>query len=199
MGGGAVVDPHPKGRHKRFSAQELAGLDTLAKGTPAEILLQSMLALGIAALQSVITRSNLDASSATNAIQELAANGDIILLENGEQATIPPQALITSKSYWLQLNRQILQEVEDYHKNYPLRRGIPREELKSRLKLSARLFNATLRLVLSEGSVEETGPFLRRVGFQHPIHPPTTAIRGWLIVPLCSFTILASNCQRMSG
>ena len=71
LGGGTVVDPHPKGRHKRFSAQELANLDTLARGTPAEILLQSMLALGIATLQDVITRSNLDASTANQAIQEL--------------------------------------------------------------------------------------------------------------------------------
>ena len=118
-----VVDPHPKGRHKRFSAQELASLDTLAKGTPAEILLQSMLALGIAPVQSVIIRSNLDTSVANQAIQELVINGDIFVLENGEQSVISPQALITSKSYWLQLNRQILQEVDDYHKNFPLRRG----------------------------------------------------------------------------
>ncbi len=165
LGGGTVIDPHPKERHKRFSAQELAGLDTLAKGTPAEILLQSMLALGIAPLQSVISRSNLDTSTASQAVKESVSNRDIIVLENEDQIVISPQALITSRSYWVQLSRQIQQEVEEYHHNFPLRRGIPREELKSRLKLSPRLFNAVMRRVIAEGSVEEIGPLLRRVGF----------------------------------
>ena len=43
--------------------------------------------------------------------------------------------------------------------------GIPREELKSRLKLSPRLFNTALRRIVAEGELEEIGPFLRRVGF----------------------------------
>ena len=39
--------------------------------------------------------------------------------------------------------------VESYHKDYPLRRGIPREELKSKLKLSARLFNALINKLVA--------------------------------------------------
>ncbi len=35
LGGGAVVDPFPKGRHKRFAAETLAALEALAQGTPA--------------------------------------------------------------------------------------------------------------------------------------------------------------------
>jgi selenocysteine-specific elongation factor len=166
LGGGVVVDPHPKGRHKRFSPQELSYLDTLARGTSAEILLQSMLALGIAPLQDVITRSNLDTITANHATMELITKGEIITLEDGEKGAIPPQTLITSKVYWIQLKHQVLKEVDDYHQNYPLRRGIPREELKSRLKLSSRLFNTTLRRISSEGEMEETGPLLLRVGYR---------------------------------
>ncbi len=45
--------------------------------------------------------------------------------------------------------------VESYHKSFPLRKGIPREELKSKLKLQPRVFNALVtlnvkRLTLSE-------------------------------------------------
>jgi selenocysteine-specific elongation factor len=38
--------------------------------------------------------------------------------------------------------------VESYHKSFPLRRGIPREELKSRLQLSARVFGAVINKLL---------------------------------------------------
>jgi selenocysteine-specific elongation factor len=165
LGGGTVVDPHPKGRHKRFSDQELANLDTLSRGTPTEILLQSVLALGISSLQDGITRSNLDKTTADRATQELVAQGEIIPFENGDQGVISPQTLITSKAYWGQLKRQIMEEVNDYHQNYPLRLGIPREELKSRLKLSSRLFNTAIRRIVFERGLEESGLLIRRVGY----------------------------------
>lgn len=171
LGGGTVVDPHPKGRHKRFSAQELASLDTLARGTPAEILFQSLLSLGTAPLQDVITRSNLDTSTANHATQELVTQGEIIALENGEQTVITPHTLVTSKGYWEQLKRQVLQEVNDYHKIYPLRRGIPREELKSRLKISSRLFNVALHRIASEGELEDAGSLVRRSGYTIRFNP----------------------------
>ena len=166
LGGGTVVDPHPKERHKRFSDHELAKLETLARGTPAEILLQSMITLGIASLQDVIARSNLNITPGDQALQELVAKGEIISLENGVQGAISPQTLVTSNAHWVQLKRQVLQEVDAYHKNYPLRRGIPREELKSRLRLPSRIFNAVFRRIASEGELEETGQQLRRVGYK---------------------------------
>ncbi len=38
LGGGQVVDPHPKQRHKRFDSSVLSALEALAQGTPAEVL-----------------------------------------------------------------------------------------------------------------------------------------------------------------
>jgi len=171
LGGGTVVDPHPKGRHKRFSPQGLANLDTLARGTPPEILLQSMLALGIAPIKEVITHSNLDMTTANRATQELITMGEIIAFENGEQGVISPQTLMTSNTHWVQLKNQVLQEVGDFHKSYPLRRGIPREELKSRLKLSSRIFNTALRRIASERELVETGTLLHRVGYIIQFNP----------------------------
>ena len=58
----------------------------------------------------------------------------------------------------------------DYHAQYPLRPGLGREELKSRLqgreKWPAKLFNELLARGVAEGLVEEAGDILRRPGFQ---------------------------------
>jgi len=165
LGGGVVIDPLPKRRHKRFSAEVLANLETLARGTPDEILLQALLTLGIATLQEVITRSNLEGETANQAAQQLVGSGQIIQLENNSSAPLTPLSLVTSTAYWDQLRLKVLQEIDSYHRNYPLRRGISREELKSRLKLSTRL-NTTILHKMAEGDeLVEAGSVVQRVGY----------------------------------
>jgi selenocysteine-specific elongation factor len=164
LGGGTVVDPQPQRRHKRFSPELLAQLETLMLGTPAEILTQALLTLGAAPLQDVIARSNLEASAARQACQELVETGLLIVLENGEKEQLSPQALVTAKAYWDQLSRKLLQEVGEYHKSYPLRRGISREELKSRLKLPPRVYNAVLHRIALQGELLEEGSLVQQTG-----------------------------------
>jgi selenocysteine-specific elongation factor len=165
LGGGIVVNPQPKGRHKRFSTQEINNLAALARGTPEEVLTQAMLALGIAPVREVINRSTLDLETAEHALQDLLTRGEIIPLESGETDAIPSQGLITTLGYWEQLKNQTLHEVKEYHQHNPLRRGIPREELKSRLKLPTRLFNVILHRITLQGELEDTGIYVRQSGY----------------------------------
>ena len=173
LGGGVVVDPNPKGRHKRFSEDVLARLEALSQGTPAEILLQALTALGAAPLQDVIARSSLPEDAARKALTELFSSGQLLTLEpqeNNAGNAISPAPyplspdLVTSRAYWQQLADRATQEVEAYHRSAPLRRGMPREELKSRLKTPARLFNAALRKLIGDGLLEEAGVAVFRPG-----------------------------------
>jgi selenocysteine-specific elongation factor len=170
LGGGVVVDPHPKERHKRFSAETLASLEALEQGTPADVLLQAGLALGAASVKDLIARSNLDANTALKALEELLASRQMLLLEGVENALSPhSDGLVIGAGAWEQLAVRTVQEVENYHKSYPLKPGMPREELKSRLKTltrsSPRLFGATLRRLVDQGSLEEAGPLVLRPGY----------------------------------
>jgi selenocysteine-specific elongation factor len=147
LGGGVVVDPQPKGRHKRFDAAVLASLAASAEGTPEEILLQASLALGPATTAELIARSRLDAAAAQTAVQELVTGGGLIAL--GDQ--------LLAAGQWSSLKETVAAELGAYHRDYPLRRGMPREELKSKLKLQPRLFNAVLTR-LAEEQVLLEGP-----------------------------------------
>lgn len=173
LGGGVVVEPHPKGRHKRFSLEILAGLEALAQGSPADILFQALLALGAASLKDVLTRSNLDSGAAAQALEELLAENKLLALdvEGGPTLPLPVDTLVTSKNYWDRLTTRTLHVVDDYHRYYPLRRGIPREELKSRLKISPRFFNAALRRLVTEQVVQEAGPLVLRPGHEIRFSP----------------------------
>lgn len=168
LGGGEIVDPQPRKRHKRFSSETIEHLESLVKGTPAEILLRSLSVLEVVTLGEVVARSNLDAETARSAFNELYNSGQLIILESiaPEQDQPPYQSslLVTSLSCWEQLVSRILQVVENYHHTNPLRRGIPREELKSRLKLNARIFNAVLAKLIANNQLEESGTRVMKPG-----------------------------------
>lgn len=53
---------------------------------------------------------------------------------------------------------------------------MPREELKSRLKLSARLSNALLRSLRSSGQITEIGPLVLRAGHDIRFNPQQQAL-----------------------
>ncbi len=151
LGGGQVVDPHPSKRHKRFDAAVLSGLESLSQGTPAEVLLLAAMSLGAATARETVTKARLEAESASHALRECIESGMLIALEAGE---ISPASdiLLIPQPLWLSLKDSALAALANYHKTFHLRRGMPREELKSRLKLPPRLFNAALKqLELAEG------------------------------------------------
>lgn len=149
LGGGVIVDHQPKGRHKRFDENVLKSLESLRRGTPADILLEAALALNVASIKEVVTRSRFEDADAEIALKELLEAGSLIILEEG-RPTITSSLLIIALPHWNALQEKILQTVESYHRNYPLRRGVPREELKSRLKLFSRAFNALINKLITE-------------------------------------------------
>jgi selenocysteine-specific elongation factor len=168
LGGGLVVDAQPKGRHKRFASGTLSRLEALSHGSPSEVLFQALLSLGAAPVREIIERSSLDSNSVPQALGELLETGQILALEGSFDPAAPltGNALVTSKGYWEQLADRSVQEVEKYHRSFPLRPGMPREELKSRLKStlrdSSRLFNAVLSKLVAEGELTEAGPLVKR-------------------------------------
>ncbi len=146
LGGGSIVDPHPKGRHKRFDESVLKSLESLGKGSPAEILLEAALALGPSPVKDVIARSRLESEPAETGLEELLGNGQLINLDEG---THTMDSLVMTDSQWNSLQARTLELVDEYHKAYPLRKGIPREELKSKLKLPARVFNTGISFIVN--------------------------------------------------
>src|SRR6185436_2172286 len=57
LGGGVIVDHQPKRRHKRFDEGVLKSLESLAQGTPADVLFEAALALNITSIKEVVDRS----------------------------------------------------------------------------------------------------------------------------------------------
>jgi selenocysteine-specific elongation factor len=155
LGGGVILDPRPAGRHKRFDNQVLERLEALMGGTPEDIFLQAVMALGVASFKEVVTNSGLEADDARRAFDNLHRTNQILILEHAVENVLP-ESLITSRVYWEQLTRRAEKEFAAYRRAFPLRLGIPREELKSRLKVSPRIFSLAVERWLAEGIFAET-------------------------------------------
>jgi selenocysteine-specific elongation factor len=164
LGGGVVVDSHPKKRHKRFAEATLSHLETLSQGVPADILYQTIASFGSASFGEIVDHANLGKEIAQMAVQELIVNRQILVLDSEIHSTPSRQSLVASRVYWDRLVEKTMLELEKYHQVNSLRKGMPKEELKSRLKISPRLFNALFKYLLYIGSIEESGPYVFRKG-----------------------------------
>jgi selenocysteine-specific elongation factor len=166
LGGGTIINPHPKERYRRFDETALAQLNTLRQGSPSDLLLQAFQAQGAAPLRTVVENARMPAAQALEAIQALIEEGQLILLEPGAPDPSSDR-MACSREQWARFTEQAVQALETYHRAHPLRRGMPREELKSRLRWSStRLFQAALRSWIAEGIFEEGGPYLWKSGHQ---------------------------------
>ena len=162
LGGGAVVDHQPKGRHKRFDADVIKSLESLAEGSPADVLFEAALALQIAPIKEMVSKSRLEAATAESALQELLKSGQVVVLEDSGK----PEALAAAIPHWQTIQAGIQGMVDAYHEQYPLRRGISREELKSKLKLAPRVFNAVLSYLVTHNSLLDERAAVSRLGHE---------------------------------
>jgi selenocysteine-specific elongation factor len=168
VGGGVVVDPLPRRRHRRFRPEVTQRLEMLAHGTPADLLLETLDRRGSLPAQTLIADVGLPFETAAAALHQLLGEEQVHLLapvpaQTGED----PKALASSSQYvvssagWAALLSRLAGEVAEFHRAEPLRQGMPREALKSRLKLETRLFNEAMARAAAEGALVEGENFVR--------------------------------------
>ncbi|MBI5304697.1 MAG: selenocysteine-specific translation elongation factor [Chloroflexi bacterium] len=142
IGGGSVVDPHATTRHRRFKPEVIARLETLARGTPDEIVAQFLASRGANPAEAK------EIASATGLSVEVVAAALNAQVESGGAMALG--AAFISAPNWRALVAKIRAAVDDFHKQFPLRAGLPREELKSRLGLPPRVFDRVVERASAE-------------------------------------------------
>jgi selenocysteine-specific elongation factor len=162
LGGGVVIDPQPGRRHRRFKPEVVARLETLLKGTPGELLLKALETSGPISSADLLKRTALPKDEAQVALQELL---------DSKQALPLKTDLFIATSSWAALRHKMLNELSAYHAANPLKIGMPREELKSRLGLETKTFNLVIDQALKENVVALTGAALHLPEFQITFKP----------------------------
>jgi len=155
IGGGEIVDPYAK-RHRRFQPDAIAALEAREKGSPEDILLATLQANEPAEFGAILPLCGLSPEEAKKALKTLASEGQVVML--GAEG---PRALLFSSPGWDRLVKQAKEMGQGYHRQFPLRRGMPKEELRSRLKIPSPHFPNILQKLVEEGILVEEGALTR--------------------------------------
>jgi len=149
IGGGIIINPHPGRRWKRFQADVIRDLEMRLDGTPAERLAQAAEGDTPQNIQTLQKRVSYSDKELQDALHEAIEEAIIIQLDdNLYWATTSHQHIIS----------QLLAEVAIYHEEHPLRLGILRPELQSRLKIKLNLLD---RLLESTDQLVSENNFVR--------------------------------------
>lgn len=174
LGGGMVIDPQPKRRHKRFVASVLERLDSLTQGSVDEVIMQTLQTSSSITVQELCELTNISPEDIMGAVELLQERGEVISLTplskvsarvNAEANKIRSKNdLLISYSTWVNIQRECLQVLDHYHQTNPLRQGMSREELKSRvigkLRIKSIVFEAVQTHLIQEGIISEAGPLV---------------------------------------
>lgn len=161
LGGGVVLDPFPGRRHKRFRSEIIERLKTLSQGTPAELLLQALQRIEPVSEDDLMNQSGLDEAAAKAALLEIDSDQQIVRF--GKQ--------LISRTGWQQKLDAMTKTVGEFHSQFPLRKGMSREELRSRMKLPAAVFNPLVALAAENSALVEDRALVHIPGHEIAFSP----------------------------
>jgi selenocysteine-specific elongation factor len=168
VAGGAIVEPHAR-RHRRRQPAILQQLEILAQGTPDEIVLERLHVGEPSEVDALVRRAGLSVAETRAALDRLLASGEVLAL-NGS-GRFDGRSFVATRTGWDRLASRAASILAAFHEQFPLRRGLPKEELRTRLGAEPRLFARELERLRSDGVAVEDGPFVRLVSHSVTFSP----------------------------
>ena len=162
LGGGNIVETHAR-RHRRRHAPTIERLATMELGSPQDILLKTIETSEPTDFDALINRANMDAQAVRAELEVMAAEGMIVPLGN---AGVGAGSFVFTAGGWNGVVERSQQSLDAYYRLFPLRRGAPKEELRSRLGMSAQVFNLAFSKLQEQSVVEEDGALVRLPGYE---------------------------------
>jgi selenocysteine-specific elongation factor len=150
-------------RHRRNHPQTIAALESLALGSPEELVLIALRRIEPAEAANVVNASGLDRETAREILESLIASGEIVPLTGAGLTGVP---LLCSTDGLLETTARLRETLEAYHASSPLRPGMPKEELRGRLGFSSRVFDQLLAYWTGSGIARGVGAVVAFAGHE---------------------------------
>ncbi|MCY3637680.1 MAG: SelB C-terminal domain-containing protein, partial [Chloroflexi bacterium] len=162
LGGGNIVETHAR-RHRRGHAPTIERLEMMELGSTQDILLKTIETSEPSEFRVLVNRANLDENTVKSELETMATDSLVVKLGIGD---IGQGSILYSAGGWNGVVEKTQQSLDAYYRQFPLRRGAPKEELRSRLGMSAQVFNLAFARLQEQAIVEEDGALARLPGYE---------------------------------
>jgi selenocysteine-specific elongation factor len=163
IGGGSILDPNPP-RARRTRAKLIEHLRVLEQGRPTERVERHLLASGFAptTVEDLRARCNLDRAAVSDAVRELVEGGRAVQVGPKEGAGVIHADRVDA------LAADVRGRLADFHAKEPLKDGLAKEELRSRLpeQLPPGTFVWMLGRLAAAGAIAVERDKVRLAGFR---------------------------------
>ena len=156
LGGGTVVDADAR-RHRRNHRPTLERLERISLGSPTAQLLTALETREPADLATLARRANVSEQEAETLARQAVAEGSVVALGG----SIGPATQLYTLAGWSRLSGRAQQALAAFHGQNPLRTGMTREELRSRLGLTGQTAQLALAQLAAMGTVVDDAGTIR--------------------------------------
>ena len=154
LGGGiALVTDAP--RHRRYDSAVIEHLSVLTEGKSQDVVMHTLGLLGIATIMQLAEAANLPPDEVEGDIDELIDTQRVLRL--GDVTS----AFLVSAERYRSMHESAVQALHEYHVRFPLRHGMPRQELRNRIDASSASFDALVDHFATAGEIAQTGTLIR--------------------------------------
>ena len=175
IGGGSILDPNPP-QARRPRATIVEHLRVLEQGRPIERVERHLLAAGFAPIgaEELRARTDLDEKTVRESLEALAAAGTAIRAgSRGELGLLHAEQVA-------KLEGEIVGRLKGFHAKEPLKDGLAKEELRSKLpaQVAPALYGWLLTRLSAGGQVAVTRDKVRLAGYRPTLSPEEEALKA---------------------
>ena len=168
LGGGVIVDPAPRRRHKRRRPELFRRFEALLRNDPAELVALTIDEHGPIPPKAIAQALQFTPEQVEATLADLLDTGRVWPL-----AQDLPDLL--SDAAWDRIVARIQRILTAYHDEHPAWLGMPRDAFKGRLEpregWSVRVFNAVVERAMASGVLRDDRGFLALADFQPHFSP----------------------------
>ena len=173
IGGGEILNPIPQ-KHKRFKPEVTEGLKNLSSLIPEELIAYNVSEAGYrgAAFSDLKIMTNITEKQLDSNLQNLLSRKSVALIDKENRLYLHQTSLE-------KLKKEMHDYLDGYHRANPLKAGMPKEELKSKLPafLNPKLFNLILNQMIKDKGVAVDGDSVRLEGYKVSLGEDQSGLR----------------------
>jgi selenocysteine-specific elongation factor len=177
VGGGLVLNPIPP-KHKRNKPGLIERLDTLAEAPPEQVVSQNIQDAGFGAcsFNDLLIMTNLTEKQLDRVLQGMMSQKTAIQIDREKRRFV-------HQATFADLQKAVQSQLSDYHRKSPLKSGMPKEELKSKLPaaVDTKLFTLVMQHMVRTEAIAMEEDMVRLSGHRVALGVDQRALRSRIL------------------